>query len=66
MLFKFVGCVIVELKVRNVDGGGFGLFNGDKLDEVMIEIIVDGYNVLVMVGNFVDNVKWGVYDNVLL
>ena len=60
---KLVGRATVELKVRNADGGGFGLLNGDKLDEATIEITVDGYNAPVTAGNFVDNVKRGVYDN---
>jgi cyclophilin family peptidyl-prolyl cis-trans isomerase len=46
---KLVGRATVELKVRNADGGGFGLLNG--------------YNAPVTAGNFVDNVKRGVYDN---
>ena len=44
-------------------GGGFGLLNGEKLDEATLEITVDGYNAPITGGNFVDNVKRGVYTN---
>jgi len=60
---KLVGRATVEVTVRNRDGGGFGLLNGEKLDEVTLEITVDGYNAPITGGNFVDNVKRGVYNN---
>ena len=53
----------VEVTVRNRGGGGFGLLNGEKLDEATLEITVDGYNAPITGGNFVDNVKRGVYTD---
>ncbi len=60
---KLTGRATVEVTVRNRGGGGFGLLNGEKLDEATLEITVDGYNAPITGGNFVDNVKRGVYTN---
>ena len=60
---KLTGRATVEVTVRNRGGGGFGLLNGEKLDEATLEITVDGYNAPITGGNFVDNVKRGVYTD---
>ncbi|OUS45441.1 rotamase [Ostreococcus tauri] len=60
---KLVGRATVEIVVRNKDGSNFGLLNGEKLNEATLEITVDGYNAPLTAGNFVDNVRRGVYRN---
>lgn len=60
---KLVGRATVEVVVRNRDGSNFGLLNGEKLNAATLEITVDGYNAPITAGNFVDNVRRGVYRN---
>ena len=63
---KLVGRARVEVVVRNLDGTNFGLMNGEKQNQVTLEITVDGYNAPVTAGNFVDNVQRNVYQNASL
>jgi cyclophilin family peptidyl-prolyl cis-trans isomerase len=58
---KLVGRAAVEIQVRNRDGTNFGLLNGEKLETATLEITVDGYNAPITAGNFIDNVRRGVY-----
>ena len=61
---RLVGRAVVELDVANANAeANFGLVNGDVKDEVTLEITLDGYNAPVTAGNFVDNVRRGVYKN---
>lgn len=79
-VYKFLlkGCVIVEMKVRlkerfsigssgngNGNSIGIGIGNGNgKL--IILKIVVDGYNVLLIVGNFVDLVVCCFYDGMVI
>jgi cyclophilin family peptidyl-prolyl cis-trans isomerase len=61
---RLVGRAKVEIDVANADArANFGLINGDVKNQVTLEITVDGYNAPVTAGNFVDNVRRGVYKN---
>jgi cyclophilin family peptidyl-prolyl cis-trans isomerase len=63
---RLTGRATVELVIKKAPGTSFGYVNGDETNQVVLTIVVDGYNAPLTSGNFVENVINGVYDDVTL
>ena len=60
------GRAVVDLTVRKPAGSSFGFVNGDETDTATLRVVVDGYNAPITAGNFVENVRRGVYNGTSL
>ena len=53
---------MIDLTVRKAPGQSFGFVNGDETNTATLRVVVDGYNAPITAGNFVENVRRGVYN----
>ena len=59
---RLTGRATVDLTIRKAPGTSFGYVNGDETNTVTLTVVADGYNAPLTAGNFIENVKKGVYD----
>ena len=59
---RLTGRAVIDLTVRKAPGQSFGFVNGDETNTATLRVVVDGYNAPITAGNFVENVRRGVYN----